>query len=255
MTAASPPWLIRLTNVLLDYRKWWLSLSVILTIAAWFPASRLEFEQSIESLYSKDNPRLEAFRESKRLFGGDEFVVVAYTDPDLFEPDEDKLTAGARERIEGLADKLKQVKGLDPDSFQHLANALQAPIGRSIVRKLMEGVLVGTDGKTTAIFCRLEPEQKAGISRAKTYQQVREIADAHQPPAVVGRSADVSDLHSFPQHPLDDPTFSRRSGDADLDESAAGAERHAVEHGQFHVEFAGDDHRDCHSDARDFAIP
>ena len=198
MSAPSPPWLIRLTHVLLDYRGSWLGLSVVLTIAAWFPASQLQFEQSIESLYSKENVRLAAWRDSKQTFGGDEFVVVAYTESELFEPDEDRLTDGARARIEALADKLKQVPGLQTDSFQHLAHALQAPIGRSIIRKLMEGVLVGTDGKTTAIFCRLEPEANSPIPRAKTYQLVREIADAHQPPAaVVGEPVQVHDMFRY----------------------------------------------------------
>lgn len=198
MTTSSPPWLIRLTHVLLDYRGWWLIVSILLTAAAWFPASQLEFEQSIESLYAKDNVRLAAWRDSKRTFGGDEFIVVAYTDPDLFEADEDKLTDGARERIEALSDKLKQVKGLQTDSFQHLAQALQAPIGRSIIRKLMEGVLVGADAKTTAIFCRLEPEATASIPRAQTYHLVREIADAHNPPAaVVGEPVQVHDMFRY----------------------------------------------------------
>ena len=198
MSASSPPWLIRLTNVLLERRGWWLVLAIVLTVAASYPASQLQFEQSIESLYAKDNLRLSAWRESKRTFGGDEFVVVAYTDSDLFVPGEDKLTEPARERIESLSDKLKQVKGLQHDSFQHLAYALQAPIGRSIIRKLMEGVLVGADGKTTAIFCRLEPEAKAEIPRAKTYQLVREIADAHDPPAaVVGEPVQVHDMFRY----------------------------------------------------------
>ena len=198
MSASSPLWLVRLTNVLLERRGWFLLLAVLITLAAWTPASQLKFEQSIESLYAKDNLRLSAWRESKRTFGGDEFVVVAYTDPDLFVPGEDRLTDSARTRIKALADKLKNVKGLQHDSFQHLAHALQAPIGRSIIRKLMEGVLVGTDGQTTAIFCRLEPEAKAEIPRSKTYQLVREIADAHDPPAaVVGEPVQVHDMFRY----------------------------------------------------------
>jgi predicted RND superfamily exporter protein len=198
MSESSPPWLIRLTNVLLDYRNWWLSLSVVLTILAWFPASQLQFEQSIESLYAKDNARLAAWRYSKQIFGGDEFVVVAYTDPELFEPGEDNLTEAARDRILALADRLTKVKGLQTDSFQHLAAAMQAKLVRSTIRKLMEGVLVGTDGQTTAIFCRLEPEAQAEIPRARTYQLVREIADAHEPPAaVVGEPVQVHDMFRY----------------------------------------------------------
>ena len=198
MTAAPPSWLIRLTNLLLDYRRWWLALSILLTAAAWFPASRLQFEQSIESLYAKDNVRLAAWRESKQTFGGDEFVVIAYTDQDLFVPGEDRLTDAARERIEALLKQLERVPGLQKDSFQNLAQALQAPIGRSIIRKLMEGVLVGADGETTAIFCRLEPEGTAKIPRAQTYQLVRDIATAHNPPAaVVGEPVQVHDMFRY----------------------------------------------------------
>ncbi len=198
MSASSRPWLVRLTNVLVDYRGWWLSIALVTTLLAWGPASRLEFEQSIESLYAKDNARLSAWRDSKRLFGGDEFVVVAYTDPELFEPDGDKLSKAAVGRIEALAKKLTNVSGLQTDSFQHLAHALQAPFGRSLIRKLMEGVLVGTDGQTTAIFCRLEPESQAKISRSETYRLVREISDAQTlPTAVVGEPVQVHDMFRY----------------------------------------------------------
>ena len=198
MPDSPPPWLARLTDVLLKRRGWWLALAVLLTVVASFPASHLQFEQSIESLYAKDNARLTAWRESKRTFGGDEFVVVAYTDTDLFVPGEDRLNDAARARIESLADKLKLVKGFQTDSFQHLGYALQAPIGRSIIRKLMEGVLVGTDGKTTAIFCRLAPESTSEIPRSETYRLVRQIADAHDPPAaVVGEPVQVHDMFRY----------------------------------------------------------
>ena len=198
MTAASRPWLIRFTNVLLNRRGWWLLLATVITILAAYPASKLQFEQSIESLYAKNNARLSAWRDSKRLFGGDEFVVVAYTDPELFEPDGEKLTAAATTRIEELSKKLQTVPGLQSDSFQHLANALNAPFGRSIIRKLMQGILIGTDEQTTAIFCRLLPVGSSPIPRAETYRLVREIADAHQPPAaVVGEPVQVHDMFRY----------------------------------------------------------
>ncbi|WP_010587402.1 efflux RND transporter permease subunit [Schlesneria paludicola] len=198
MTVTTRPWLVRLTNILLNYRGWWLCFAIATTLAAAVPASRLQFDQSIESLYAKDNARLAAWRDSKRLFGGDEFVVVAYTDPELFEPGGDKLNPAAAERIEALAEKLRTVPGLQADSFQHLAHALQAPFGRSIIRKLMEGILVGTDEKTTSIFCRLEPPGTASIPRSETYRRVREIADANTPPAaVVGEPVQVHDMFRY----------------------------------------------------------
>lgn len=198
MTATPRPWLVRLTTLLVNFRLVWLLAATTVTVAAWFPASRLQFEQSIESLYAKDNVRLSAWRESKQLFGGDEFVVVAYTDPNLFEPDGDQLTEAGTQRVEALCEKLRAVKGLQADSFQHLVRALKAPFGRHLIRRMMQGVLLGTDNCTTAIFCRLEPPGTAAIPRAETYRLVRQIADAHDPPAaVVGEPVQVHDMFRY----------------------------------------------------------
>ena len=194
MPASSPLWLTRLTDLLLARRIVALVLALGLTILAWGPASRLTFEQSIESLYSADNPRLAAWRDSKRLFGGDEFVMVAYSDPNLFGED-DRLTEAARDKIEALAEQLGQIPGIQPDSVQHLAAAMQAPIGRAAIRKLLEGVLVGSDGQTTAIVCRLMPLGQGTIPRAETYRRVRQLGQQQSPPAfVVGEPIQVHEM-------------------------------------------------------------
>lgn len=197
MPASPPPWLVRLTDLLLARRGVLLVTALALTALAWGPASRLTFEQSIESLYSADNPRLAAWRDSKRLFGGDEFVIVAYADPTLF-GDEDRLTETAVERIEALAGQLKQVPGIQPDSVQHLAMAMQAPIGRAGIRRLLEGILVGRDGQTTAIVCRLMPEAQSPVSRNETYRQVRRLGNRQSPPAfVVGEPIQVHEMFRY----------------------------------------------------------
>ena len=197
MPATPPPWLIRLTDLLIARRGLWLVLALGLTALAAIPASRLTFDQSIESLYASDNPRLATWKESKRLFGGDEFVIVAYTDPELFGHD-DRLTVGARERLETLAAKLREVPGIHADSVQHLAEAMQAPIGRAGIRKLLEGILVGKDGQSTAVFCRLLPEGESPITRAETYRRIRTIATQHELPAfVVGEPIQVHDMFRY----------------------------------------------------------
>ncbi len=194
MPATPPPWLTRLTDLLIARRGLWLVLALGLTALAWGPASRLTFEQSIESLYSTDNPRLMAWRDSKRLFGGDEFVIIAYSDPNLFGED-DRLTDTARDKIEALAEQLRQTAGIQPDSVQHLAAAMQAPIGRAAIRKLLEGVLVGSDGQTTAIVCRLMPLGQANVPRAETYRRVRKLGQEQSPPAfVVGEPIQVHEM-------------------------------------------------------------
>lgn len=194
MPATPPLWLTRLTDLLLARRGFLLVLALGLTALAWGPASRLTFEQSIESLYSADNPRLAAWSDSKRLFGGDEFVVVAYTDPALFGED-DRLTDAARDKITALAGHLQQTPGIQPDSVQHLASAMQAPIGRAAIRKLLEGVLVGSDGQTTAIVCRLMPLGQGTVPRAETYRRIRRLGQEQSPPAfVVGEPIQVHEM-------------------------------------------------------------
>src|SRR5438270_11176418 len=79
-TARGVDWLIRHhAGVLLG--------SLLVTIAAMFPAWQLRFDQSIESLFAHTNPRLIDYLESKSLFGGDEFVIVAYREPNLLNAD------------------------------------------------------------------------------------------------------------------------------------------------------------------------
>ncbi|MFO0917262.1 MAG: MMPL family transporter [Planctomycetaceae bacterium] len=187
----------RLAQTLIRRRGWLLTGAVLVAIAAWLPASRLKFNQSIESLYAADNPRLLAFLQSKRWFGGDEFVILAYSDPQLLDED-GRLTDGARDRIHALADRLEQVPGIRAQSVQHLADAMKFPYARERVRKFVEGVLLGPDGQSTAVIARLDPVETAPIPRGDTFRQIRELAAAHDPPAyIVGEPIQVNDMFRY----------------------------------------------------------
>jgi len=83
MSSHPQRWLESLVDRLYKLRWILLLVSMVLTGLAIFPASQLSFEQSIESLYSKDDQHLLDYLESKALFGGDEFVFVAYTTPNF----------------------------------------------------------------------------------------------------------------------------------------------------------------------------
>ena len=80
--AQDPP-VPRLLAMVLRYRFALLVATVVAALLAVVPAGQLRFDQSIESLYAQDNPHLAAFRASRELFGGDEFVIVSYEDPQL----------------------------------------------------------------------------------------------------------------------------------------------------------------------------
>src|SRR5262245_39454901 len=101
MIPTSTSLIARLVDVLVQYRLPILVVSAVASILAVFPASRLTFNQSIESLYSEDDPHLRDYLASRHWFGGDELVGVVYTDPDLFEP------AGLK-RVKNLAEELSE---------------------------------------------------------------------------------------------------------------------------------------------------
>ncbi len=195
-TVSTP--LIRTVDWLIRWRLLLLGLALLATVAAWPVSRRLAFDQSIESLYAETDPHLLDFLESRKQFGGDEFVLVAYPEADLFQSDSYALTDEAAARIKAFAEKLDQVPGVIAESTQHLATALRFPYGRDRVREIVRGVLLGHDDRTTAIVLRLAPESASPVSRGATIARVRQLAGEHDPPAmVVGEPVQIHDMFRY----------------------------------------------------------
>ncbi len=183
---------------MIRWRGTLLILALLATAAAWPISRRLSFEQSIESLYATDNPHLRDFRTSRQAFGGDEFLIVAYSEADLFQHDSPALTPAASQRITDFAEQLSQVPGVSEQSTQHLAHALKFPYGREHIRQMVSGMLLGSDEHTTAIALRLLSEKESPVPRGETIAEIRELADAHDPPAmVVGEPAQIHDMFRY----------------------------------------------------------
>jgi hypothetical protein len=198
LSPTAPALLTKFVEALIRWRFVVLVLAVVATAAAWPVSRRLAFEQSIESLYARDNPHLRDFLTSRGQFGGDEFLFVAYTEPELFESDALALTTAASERISDLAQRLSEVPGVATSSTQHLAQAMRFPYGRERIREFVRGALLGDDDRTTAIVLRLLREQDAPVSRRETIAEVRRLAAAHDPPAmVVGEPAQIHDMFRY----------------------------------------------------------
>ena len=163
--------------------------AVVITILAYFPAQRLSFNETIESMYADDDRHLTDYLDSKRWFGGDELVIIVYQDPELFE------TSGQARSIE-LAEKLSQIPGVQAHSTLNLAGQLAAienPLLSRFFKKQMEsirknavelfrGILVGDDDLTTAVVLRLAPEshQERAVPRSQTIAEIRAVAKAAQ---------------------------------------------------------------------------
>ncbi|MEQ9411052.1 MAG: MMPL family transporter [Fuerstiella sp.] len=176
----------------------YLLLAAVLAVLAAIPLSeRLDFDQRIEAFFADDNPDLQLLRRSRRVFGGDEFVIVAWSEPRLFridvEPYPDSLSDVlktdallkvddvAAARIRSVAAKLNEIPGVNGEKTQHLADLLDAgprykPARRSMA-ELFEGTLVGRDGRTTGIMLELLPEARSSIPRGDTLARIRRVAD------------------------------------------------------------------------------
>ncbi len=175
--------------------------ALIVTALSMVKASQLKLDQSIESLYAEDDPHLNDYLASKKLFGGDEFVIIAYADPQL-------LTDEGLERVAKFSEQLSQVPGVQKQSTQDLAATLSPPSIPFVVRPLFtwrrhevidfsRGILVGADDQTTGIVLRLIPGESPE-TRAETFRRIRELADGHEPRAyVVGEPVQVHDMFRY----------------------------------------------------------
>lgn len=211
MIPSSAPLLARLVDVLVRFRLPILAGSALVSVLAVFPASRLTFNQSIESLYADDDPHLRDYLASRRWFGGDELVGVVYQDPELFE------SAGL-ERVENLAAELSSIHGVKGASTQDLASnlaAVEKPIFKALFKKemasfrtraieLFRRILVGDDDHTTAVIVRLEPEGEALCPRGETVAAIREVATKFQQQSgfatyVAGEPVQIHDMFRYVQ--------------------------------------------------------
>jgi predicted RND superfamily exporter protein len=207
--------LVPFANFLVRYRMWLLAASVLLTALSFGKASQLTLEHSIESLYALDDPHLLDYRESKSLFGGDEFVIVAYADSDL-------LSIDHLDSLRAFAGQLSDAPGVRKSSTQNLAEVLTPVIPtdmnrierfllsalfqqrRSQLLEFARGILIGSDNQTTGIVLRLIPEDETTASRDETIRAIRQVALEHKLPNgretatyVVGEPVLVHDMFEY----------------------------------------------------------
>lgn len=216
----------RLLSTLLDRLIAWkrgiLLAGLVSVIVAMPIAGRLELDQSIESFFAPDDPLIVAWRDSKEQFGGDEFILVAYEDPELLaartsfsavaesaHPD-DPETRGAKDepdqsplaRLKAFAAALGAVPGVAPDGTQSLESLLRPKFGTTVAARILarayarmrqedilefgEHLVISHDRRTTAVILKLLPEAESPVPRAETFARIRQIAAAHNPPAFVG---------------------------------------------------------------------
>ena len=215
VTDAQHPWLTRFVDRLARHRAVLVLVAIGLTLAAIRPAGQLKLDERIESFYAPDDPDLTAWLDSKRWFGGDEFVMVAYEQPDL-------LSAEHLAELEEFAAQFRdpdRFPGVETAATQDLADVLDiagAPlfkevnvvvrtmVGRILRSSLIEfsrSVLIGEDtevgNQSTSVMLRLKSGQEPA-ERTETLRRIRETAAAHAPPTyVAGEPVQLHDMFRY----------------------------------------------------------
>ncbi|HVW00516.1 MAG TPA: MMPL family transporter [Planctomycetaceae bacterium] len=193
-------WFRGVVDFLIRRRNVLAIIAIALALASIYPALELTFDQSIESLYAPDDPLLRNYLESKDLFGGDEFVAVAYTDPDL-------LSDAGKARVKKLSEELERVPGVSKGSTQSLTTLLEDtrfPFMKKRLPEILEfgrGLVISADHRSTAVIVRLQDQASAPVPRAETIAELRRIA-AEQPEQayVVGEPVLVSDVFRYSEN-------------------------------------------------------
>ena len=140
-------------NRLIDYRNWLLLATVVLLLASIPIANKLTFDQTIESFFPPKNSDIQLLKRSREDFGGDEFVIVAWHQPNLLQTNPEgeypELSEEASLRIQSLSEQLGDLPGVDKDRTRDLYRFLEkSPRNRNTRRamlSLFNGILIGPD--------------------------------------------------------------------------------------------------------------
>ena len=209
------PWADRcvvwLAERLIRWRIELLGLALVATALSYGPAQSLKLDESIESFFSPTDPLLVEYLASKTRFGGDEFVLVAYTPaPKDADSGPANLTSNLvlNETAE-FAEQLSAVPGVKSSSTLYLkklfglpelkrAPVLMRPIIYNALHNQLKGILTSEDRRTQTIVLRLLPADQAPVPRRETIRKIRALANQHQPKTyVAGEPVQVHDMFLY----------------------------------------------------------
>lgn len=163
----------QITQFLVKYRYISLAVAFLLALLSWFQSRSLQFDRSIENMFTSDSDLLASYHQLKRTFGGNEIVLAVYQDNGLF----DQSGAGIR-RLRSISQQLADIDGVKA------VLSIDQPLGDAIIddnilsqrtRRLFQGYTHGQDGSTVCVACMLFPEQETSADRTNTIESIRTV--------------------------------------------------------------------------------
>lgn len=177
-------------------RQRWLllSLAIVLGGLSVFFGQQLQFDRSIENMFSADDPLIEPYTKLKKTFGGNEVILGIYRDEDL-------LTKKDRPGLIRLSKIRKEIESLDGVSsvlsLDQLDNEFIDILGDSKpavhLRELFVGFTHSRSETVVALPCLLVPEAESNVPRAELVKQIHDIVSQQKGGMITGEPVMVVD--------------------------------------------------------------
>jgi len=176
--------------------------ALVVAAAAWPISRRLEFDRSIDNMFSPTERILQDFHRFRDRFGGDQILLIVYEDARLFAPEGDGLR-----RCRDATRAARRVPGVLAVLSPSVLDTLLKGLGTSMVdatsrlarrfRGLFEGYTHGADGKVASVVCILDEKFVNEHGTAGTIDGLRSIAAGLDAGVLVGEPVMVHDSFEY----------------------------------------------------------
>jgi predicted RND superfamily exporter protein len=206
--------------MIIDWRWLLFLVATVVTVPAYLGSQQLKLDRSLEKMFSESDPVLQDYRFLKKNFGGNEVVLVVYRDSQLWTP-------GGIERVDDLANALREIDGVDAAmDLAQMSNLVEALLRTNpttflsgafsnepailnrknpIVASMLEMFAGFTHGQANegelsnyaSIACLMNPSTESSRNRPFQIQAMRTLLDEMpsqiENPSLVGESVMVND--------------------------------------------------------------
>ncbi|MGY8767687.1 MAG: efflux RND transporter permease subunit [Pirellulales bacterium] len=176
-------------------RQRWLLLSLAIVIGGLsvFFGQQLQFDRSIENMFSADDPLIEPYSKLKKTFGGNEVILGIYRDDNFLNQDRAGINRLRQVRsevelLEGVSSVLS-LDQLDGKFIDILGDSTPA----SRLRELFVGFTHSRSGTVVALPCLLVPESESNVPRAELVKQIHDIVIQQKDGMITGEPVMVVD--------------------------------------------------------------